>query len=66
MDIFFNIILYLGLFIFFSMTFGLNKWLKNKYITFRMNKHKHPFLWWDERFNRCYYATYDVDKYYFQ
>lgn len=54
MDIFFNIILFLGcggialsVFTLFSMAFGLTEWLRNKYITIRMNKYKHPFLWWN-------------------
>lgn len=73
MDIFFNIILFLGcggivisVFAIFLYASGFTEWLRNKYITIRMNKYKHPFLWWNEIFNSGYYSTYDVDKHYFQ
>lgn len=32
----------------FDMAFGLMDWLRNKYITFRIKNHKHPFLWWNK------------------
>lgn len=72
MDIFFNIILFLGcggivisVFALFLYAIGLIEWLRNKYITIRVNKYKHPFLWWNEHCTITFRNLMpDVDYYY--
>lgn len=69
MDILFYITLCLILFIvllIFDMAFGLMDWLRNKYITFRINKHKHPFLWWNEHCTITFRNLMDDVDYYYQ
>lgn len=73
MDILFNIVLCLGygaiafiVFLLFDIVFGLMDWLRNNYIIFRVNKHKHPFLWWNEHCTITFRTFMDDAVYYYQ